>query len=82
MRVVQWLLALGVAAAPVAAAAKDAVRPAQGVEQRFAQANAAKDGHLTLDEAKAGWKSLVPHFEAIDRGGKGYVTVEDVKSWE
>jgi hypothetical protein len=51
------------------------------MEEHFAQANAAHDGHLTLDEAKAGYRSLVRHFPDIDAKHKGYVTIEDLRAW-
>jgi hypothetical protein len=51
------------------------------MEEHFAQANVAHDGHLTLDEAKAGFRSLVKHFPDIDATHKGYVTVEDIRTW-
>jgi hypothetical protein len=50
-------------------------------EQKFAQANSTHDGHLTAEQAKAGYKSLFRHFAEIDTGNKGYVTVEEVKAW-
>ncbi len=50
-------------------------------QQHFAQANSAHDGHLTLEQAKSGYPSLFRHFAEIDAGGKGFVTVEDVKAW-
>jgi hypothetical protein len=51
------------------------------MEEHFAQANVAHDGRLTLDEAKAGYHSLVRHFPDIDATHKGYVTIEDLKAW-
>jgi hypothetical protein len=50
-------------------------------KERFAEANVAHDGHLTLAEAKAGYKSLVRHFNEIDADKKGYVTEEDITNW-
>lgn len=50
-------------------------------EQRFAQANAAHDGHLTLEEAQAGYKTIAKHFKDIDADGKGYVTENDIRAW-
>jgi hypothetical protein len=49
--------------------------------QKFAQANSTHDGHLTAEQAKAGYSSLFRHFAEIDTGNKGFVTVEDVKAW-
>jgi len=50
-------------------------------EEHFAQANAAHDGHLTLDEAKASYHTIARHFRDIDVDGKGYVTEADVRAW-
>lgn len=50
-------------------------------EEHFTQANKAGDGHLTLDEAKAGYKTIARHFKDIDTDGKGYVTENDVRAW-
>jgi hypothetical protein len=50
-------------------------------QQRFAKANTAADGHLTLDEAKDGFPLVARHFSDIDIDGKGYVTVKDLKTW-
>ena len=49
--------------------------------QKFAQANSTHDGHLTAEQAKAGYSSLFRHFAEIDTGNKGFVTVDDVKAW-
>jgi hypothetical protein len=50
-------------------------------EQHFAQANTAHDGHLTLDEAKAGYPTVARKFRAIDVDGKGFVTENDMRAW-
>ncbi|PPQ37439.1 EF-hand domain-containing protein [Rhodopila globiformis] len=50
-------------------------------EEHFAQANKAHDGHLTLEEAKAGYPTIARHFHSIDVDGKGFVTVDDVRAW-
>nr|WP_294507009.1 hypothetical protein [uncultured Rhodopila sp.] len=50
-------------------------------QQRFAKANAAADGHLTLEEAKDGFPLVARHFSDIDIDGKGFVTVKDLKTW-
>jgi opacity protein-like surface antigen len=50
-------------------------------QQKFAAANVAHNGHLTADEAKAGYKSVFTHFAEIDVGNHGYVTLEDIKAW-
>ncbi len=49
---------------------------------RFAAANVTHDGRLTMDQAQAsGWKPVAKHFQEIDRDRKGYVTMQDIKSW-
>ena len=50
-------------------------------EQRFTQANTTHDGHLTLDQAKAGYSSIARHFAAMDKDNKGYVTEDDVRAY-
>ncbi len=50
-------------------------------EQRFAQANASHDGHLTLEQAKAGYPSVARHFADIDTDKKGFVTQDDIRAW-
>jgi hypothetical protein len=51
-------------------------------EQRFTQANLAHDGHLTLAEAEGGYTLLAKHFADIDVDHKGYVTENDVRTWQ
>jgi hypothetical protein len=51
------------------------------LDQRFAQANQAHDGHLTLEEAKAGFPIIASHFASIDIDGKGFVTESDIRTW-
>lgn len=50
-------------------------------KQRFAQANTTHDGHLTLDQAKAGYATIARHFDQIDTAKKGYVTLDDIANW-
>ena len=50
-------------------------------QQRFAQANQAHDGHLTMQEATGGYPSIARHFTEIDADKKGYVTEEDIANW-
>jgi hypothetical protein len=63
---------------PDPAAARHARQTAQ---QHFAQANLAHDGHLTLEEAKGGYPSLVKNFEDIDVDHHGYITENDIRAW-
>ncbi len=51
-------------------------------KERFAAANTTHDGHLTLAQAKVGYKTIVRHFTAIDAANKGYVTEADISAWE
>jgi hypothetical protein len=51
-------------------------------EEHFTQANKAQDGHLTLDEAKAGYPTISRNFRAIDVDGKGFVTENDIRAWK
>jgi hypothetical protein len=51
------------------------------MEQRFQQANVTHDGHLTEEQAQAGYKSIAGHFAAIDKDKKGYVTEDDIRAY-
>ncbi len=73
----RWLFAFLVLTG--VAVAKEAPKPAW--EARFAQANTAGDGRLTLAEAQAGYKTIARHFREIDVEGKGFVTANDVRAW-
>ena len=77
------LFVLSCAALPALAedAPKKPAHPKVTWEQHFANANSTHDGHLTADQAKAGYPSLFKHFAAIDAGGKGFVTLDEVKAW-
>jgi len=83
------LPALAIAALPMAALADEtpkteAVSPPSkrmSWEQRFAKAEVAQDGHLTLEEAKGGLPIVAKNFSKIDVDGKGYVTTNDVRAW-
>lgn len=50
------------------------------MESRFAAADKNGDGKLTLAEAQAGMPRVAKNFSKIDRDGKGYVTVDDIKA--
>jgi hypothetical protein len=50
-------------------------------QQRFTEANAAHDGHLTLEEAKGGYPAVAKHFSDVDADHKGYVTENDIRAW-
>ena len=51
------------------------------LKDRFAQANTTNDGHLTLDQAKAGLPRVAKNFAAIDKDNKGYVTLTDIHDY-
>jgi hypothetical protein len=79
MRRFPWILVL--LALPVAVRAADLPIGGASPQQRFARANAAADGHLTLEEAQAGFPLVARHFAGIDIDGKGYVTLKDLRAW-
>jgi hypothetical protein len=83
MRILVSLVAI--AAFTATAYAQQATQPSthghRTMAHRFEQANTTHDGHLTLEQAKAGYKSVAQHFSAIDRDKKGYVTEEDVRAY-
>jgi hypothetical protein len=49
--------------------------------EHFEQANTTHDGHLTLDQAQTGYKSVARHFDAIDQDKKGYITEDDIRAY-
>ncbi len=57
------------------------VRPRMTTEQRFQAANTTRDGKLTREQAKQGYKSIAKNFDAIDATGKGFVTLDDIRAW-
>ncbi len=66
-------------AGPGAAHAQSAAQISM-MESRFAAADKDKDGKLTLAEAQAGMPRVAANFSKIDRAGKGYVTIEEIKA--
>ena len=83
MRLLPALIALPLLGSPALAQTQPdpPSHPRLTWEQRFAQANVSHDGHLTLEQAKAGYHTLVRHFQEIDTGGKGYLTEDDIRAW-
>jgi Ca2+-binding EF-hand superfamily protein len=61
-----------------AALAQSAAQIAE-MEARFAAADKDGDGKLTPEEAKAGMPRVSKNFSKIDKGSKGFVTIEDIK---
>jgi hypothetical protein len=70
------------AAAAPAPATAPAAHPRVSMDQRFTNANTTHDGHLTLDQAKAGYPTVAKHFTQIDADKKGYITEDDIRAWE
>lgn len=69
--------------APSAGAAQPGQAPhaRRTLQARFDAANTTHDGHLTLEQARAGRMVAVARdFAAIDTMQKGYVTVDDIKA--
>jgi len=51
------------------------------MQQHFEQANITHDGHLTLEQAQTGYKTVAKRFDAIDQDKKGYVTIDDIRAY-
>jgi len=50
------------------------------MQERFDAANTTHDGHLTLEQARAGrMNAVVRDFAEIDTAKRGYVTLDDIK---
>lgn len=81
MRILFPLLAAAVFAVMTHAQAAAPAHPHLTMEQRFEKANVTHDGHLTLEQAKTGYKSVARHFSAIDKDKKGYVTQDDIHAY-
>ena len=51
-------------------------------EQRFEDANTTHDGHLTEAQAQAAhMRGVASHFAEIDGHHRGYVTLDEIRSW-
>jgi hypothetical protein len=72
-------------AAPTAPAPKASTTPRHRrmtLKQRFDAANTTNDGHLTREQADAAkWSYVSRHFDAMDKGHKGSVTMEDITAY-
>jgi len=77
------LLALPLLALPVQAQASPPKTAHSHMtwEQRFEQANTTHNGHLTMEQAKTGYRAVARHFTAIDQDKKGYVTEDDIRAY-
>ena len=80
MRMLLALIAAAMFAVPAYAQTAQPT-PRLTTEQRFDQANITNDGQLTLEQAKAKYKTVARHFATIDHDKKGYVTLDDVRSY-
>lgn len=51
------------------------------MQERFGAANTTHDGHLTLEQARAGrMNAVVRDFADIDTAKRGYVTLDEIKA--
>ncbi len=84
-----WPRAAALMALTAAASATVFAQPAAGdgsrgrqmaadLQKRFVAADANKDGKLTRDEAKAGMPFVYKHFDEIDTGKKGALSMQDI----
>lgn len=54
----------------------------QTLDERFAEANTTKDGHLTQPQAaSARWSYVLRNYEAMDKAHAGFVTVQDIRTF-
>jgi len=83
MRILLPLLAAAMLALPAFAQTSTAksTHTRLTMSQHFEQANVTHDGHLTLEQAQAGYKSIARHFAAIDHDKKGYITEDDIRAY-
>jgi Ca2+-binding EF-hand superfamily protein len=66
-------------AIPMASYANDASRN-QEIAERFAKCDTNRDGKLTMSEAKGCMPRIYDHFNSIDSGNKGFVTVTEIQA--
>jgi hypothetical protein len=53
-----------------------------GLRARFEAANVTHDGRLTPEQAMmGGMHGIAKHFAEIDRGSRGYVTLQEIRAW-
>jgi hypothetical protein len=85
MRLLHALLLLSLSGVP--AFAQSVAPPAaapharRSAAEHFADANTTHDGHLTLEQATSGYKSVAKSFNQIDVAHHGYITMDDIKAW-
>jgi hypothetical protein len=57
-------------------------RTRQSLADRFENANTAKDGHLTKEQAAtARWTYVTRNFDAIDKDHRGFITADDIRGY-
>ncbi len=69
---------------PIAVVLADATthRHYTGLAEHFQAANTSADGKLTREQAQhAGWARVVNHFDNIDTRHMGYVTLQQIHSY-
>jgi len=70
------------APAGTSAPAGRATRSRRSLAARFDAANTTHDGHLTLEQARAGrMRAVVRDFAKIDKDHRGYVTMDDIRNY-
>lgn len=76
------VLAQSAAPRPAATSAAPATpHPRRTMQQRFDDANTTHDGHLTLEQARAGrMNAVVRDFAETDTARHGYVTMDEIKA--
>ncbi len=70
----------GVALLGAGVANADNAKRDQEIDEKFKAADKNSDGHLTLEEAKAGMPRVARAFSKIDSANKGYVTADEIKA--
>ena len=86
MRLLQVLVLIPLFSTPVLA--ETAPPPAaehhgrRTADEHFTEANITHDGRLTMDQAKAGYKSIARSFDQIDIKHRGYITMDEIKAWK
>lgn len=66
---------------PAAATEAPRTHTRMTMNDRFAAANTTNDGHLTMEQARAGMPAVAKHFAAIDKDNKGYVTLDEIHAY-
>lgn len=79
MRTLVLSLALAAAMTVLANPAHSQMPTNAQVEARFKAADKDGDGHLTRQEAEAGMPRVAKNFALIDKTGKGFVTLDEIK---